>query len=187
MPFTLNSCSSVMTYDSVKSWVSTNYIGDDSYPRAAIATFSWDYHGTTGPKAIEEVKRLMNDYLPTIIPEFKDVIYYPDGVTIGQRIVVYHTLWITPLTNKNFGTTYYKEEDCKKTTFRIHNNELSATDSLVVNGVESEETKYNSTIVHVHNRHGYYRGIGFKIGRGFIDKENIIKLKVIIDLTYEDN
>lgn len=181
-PFAITSCNNAYTREQTKEWVHNNYTGEVSQTHAAIATFSWDYHGTTGTAAMAEVENLFKYIFPAMIEEFKDVIYWPgENRPIGKSIIVYHTLWIPPLTEENFDDKYPERE---KTTYKINGKELSVTDN---SQKTIDEYQFATSIIHVHNQYGYYRGIGIKINRGFIDKKNIVKVKAIIELMYEEN
>ena len=179
LPFATTSCSNSYTYEQVRDWVSNHYTEESENPKAAIATFSWDYHGTTGEEAFNLLKDIFNKTLPKMIPEFKDVVYWPgENQPIGKRIIVYHTLWIPPLSDANFEELYPNGEEL---SYKINGKELSVTDST------QKVADFSTSIIHVHNQYGLYRGIGVKVARGFINKDNIVKFKAIIELMYEDN
>ncbi|MCQ2792750.1 MAG: hypothetical protein MJ208_04445 [Bacilli bacterium] len=195
LPLTFESCSNAVTYERAKEWVRTNYTEIFDDPWYAIATFTWDYHATVGDKAMGVVEKLMggtketrgkDGILAKIIPQFKNVVYFPgsdQNKLIGKSIIVYEPLLIHPLTSDHFDDEYfgYSEND----SYKINNKELTVTHTI--EELEVDSYKFKCTIIHVHNRYGFYRGIGFKIGYGYMDSENIVKLKVITEFTYEDS
>lgn len=205
-PFTLASCNNAMSYEAVESWIENHYTKSDSERPDAVATFFWDYHATTstgvGMQVVEDVFGKLKELARELGIDEK-VIYFPGKDNpIGENKNVGIASKIYPLNLKalhelNPGTEYEghfgkrRLNDDKswdghsyKETFKVYDNALTVTSTEDFSTTAMGSKKIDVSCAYAYNQEGYLSGYGFKIGRYFIDSDNIVKLKVTVELEY---
>lgn len=203
-PFTLASCNNAMSYKDIQDWVSKHYIKTAEEPRAVITTFHWDYHATKsdgrGMEVVDKIFKTLAIKAKTQLG-IDNVIYFPgaDKVEGETKDVSIHNV-ITPLNkteldNLNEGTNHQghygkrNEKEGKewdgtyKETFKIYDNALTVSSNEDMDTGTGND-KFEVSCLYAYNAEGYLTGYGFKIGRYYINTNNIIKLKVTLEFEY---
>lgn len=189
-PFMLASCSNAVTYQDIQSWVKDHYKATEQLP--AIATVYWDFHATksngVGMKVVQEIFTHLQNKAQQI-GEFKEgVIRFPDdGRPTGEVKEVNKVNEVYPLNIdalKHFGKQDKDDPNKYLETFKIYNNALTVTSTEDLFSTDKETYIENVSCTYVYNTIGYLTGYGFKIGRHYIDSENIVKFKVTVEFEY---
>mgnify|MGYP003298478395 CR=1 FL=1 len=208
-PFALASCNNAVSYEDLQSWIAGHYThgSTEADKSPAIATFIWDYHATTsngpGMTIVKEVFTTLSTKAKKL--GISDgVIYFPgdkDKPSIGEEKNVGIINYIYPLNITELGKLNKDKDNVGhfgkkslnkdkvwdgtyKETFKIYDNALtvSSTEEFSTSALGADPIDVSCT--YAYNQEGYLAGYAFKIGRHYIDSDNIVKLKVSVELEY---